>query len=610
MKGRRLLVALLATIVLIALPYSSLRPFEAAQHRPYSELEDRPPEGFYDSDGDLLWDGQEALYGTRPDTTDTDADLFPDGVEVNFWLQLAMRSTSGRALREPTGDADSDGLANVLDPDSDGDGLLDGWEAANGLDPATPQTNPDGAPDEYQYYSFFRGDRNDREGDWLPDGWEEAFGAETRWADPDGDGVDNGHEYLRGTDPNGPDAVDGGTPLGLDTDVDGVQDHVETGLGLDPARNDTDGDGLPDGREMYELGTDPHDTDTDGDLRPDDVELAAGTSPVLADTDGDTLDDPAEVQTSPLLPDTDKDLIPDAEEVTPLLDSDRDGLPDAVELASSYLGGRTDPNDPDSDGDGLLDGTEDRNHNGRRDGNSPTDGDSDWGSGGETDPTLRDTDGGGSGDQDEVMSGRDPLDPSDDRQQPDQPRPRPQQPRPDPRPVDLRALAWVVLAVAIVLLALILSMMVYNTSATKEGFLEEVLEALREGERVLYDITLTDDVREAIFGAYRSFLAVMERHGHVRDDPTTAREFARAIRAAMDVDEDALHGFTVMFEVARYSDHAMGLKDRDTALAAFAAVRASIGGRRASRSGTTGGGMDATREGPAPSRLLRRRARP
>ena len=153
------------------------------------------------------------------------------------------------------------------------------------------------------------------------------------------------------------------------------------------------------------------------------------------------------------------------------------------------------------------------------------------------------------------------------------------------------------LVLLIVIVIALIAMVVYNTATTKEGFLEDVLEALREGERVLYDITITDDVREAIFGAYRRFLDVMAAGGFARDDPTTAREFERVVRGALAVDEDALHGFTVMFELARYSDHVLGLEDRDRALQAFAAVRASVeselargGARGKGAKGSPGGG--------------------
>jgi len=43
------------------------------------------------------------------------------------------------------------------------------------------------------------------------------------------------------------------------------------------------------------------------------------------------------------------------------VDSDKDGLTNTVEI---LLG--TDPNNPDTDGDGLTDGTEDANHNGKK----------------------------------------------------------------------------------------------------------------------------------------------------------------------------------------------------------------------------------------------------
>src|SRR5205085_3190750 len=66
-------------------------------------------------------------------------------------------------------------------------------------------------------------------------------------------------------------------------------------------------------------------------------------------------------------------------------DSDGDGIPDGVEDAN-HNGrvdmGETDPLSRDSDGDGVPDGIEDANHNGRVDM-------------GEADPRVRDTDGDG-----------------------------------------------------------------------------------------------------------------------------------------------------------------------------------------------------------------------
>lgn len=69
----------------------------------------------------------------------------------------------------------------------------------------------------------------------------------------------------------------------------------------------------------------------------------------------------------------------DAQQQSGAQDADRDGLPDDLERSASNP---TDPGDADSDDDGLLDGQEDRNANGKVD---P----------GETDPNKRDSDGDG-----------------------------------------------------------------------------------------------------------------------------------------------------------------------------------------------------------------------
>ena len=68
--------------------------------------------------------------------------------------------------------------------------------------------------------------------------------------------------------------------------------------------DDTDGDGLYDGREIRLHGTDPARWDTDGDGLADGYEVAQGLSPLLLDTDADGYPDDEEItaQTDPLSP--------------------------------------------------------------------------------------------------------------------------------------------------------------------------------------------------------------------------------------------------------------------------------------------------------------------
>jgi hypothetical protein len=64
-----------------------------------------------------------------------------------------------------------------------------------------------------------------------------------------------------------------------DSDRDGLFDAVETILGTNPNNPDSDGDGLPDGEEVYRYGTDPFKQDTDGDGYSDAYEIAEGSDP-------------------------------------------------------------------------------------------------------------------------------------------------------------------------------------------------------------------------------------------------------------------------------------------------------------------------------------------
>ena len=192
--------------------------------------------------------------------------------------------------------------------------------------------------------------------------------------DADADGLTNGEEiYETGTNPKD-----------ADTDHDGLEDGAELDqLGTDPPDADTDDDGIADGDE-----------DTDADGLTDGDELAIGADPFDADTDDDGLTDGDEVHlhgTSPLDADTDADGLDDGDEVAmgtdPLdADSDDDALSDGDEV---HLYG-TDPLDADTDDDGLTDGDEVLVHG--------------------TDPLDPDTDDDELTDFEEVGFGTDPLD--------------------------------------------------------------------------------------------------------------------------------------------------------------------------------------------------------
>ena len=235
---------------------------------------------------------------------------------------------------------------NVLDPDSDGDGLSDNEEATGSKNPFTENKfDPAGEPGNTDP------NNPDTDGDGISDGEEVERGTDPNTADTDGDGVDDGTEIARGTD-----------PLKVDTDGDGLSDGAERVLGTDPTKIDTDGDGLTDAQEA---GTD---IDAKGKLlRNDDgtpsikTDGAVGTDPKLADTDGDGLSDGDEVNGTKN-PFTKGKFDPNGKpgNTNPLAaDTDGDGISDGDEVSGAKNNGKaTDPNNPDTDGDGISDGDE------------------------------------------------------------------------------------------------------------------------------------------------------------------------------------------------------------------------------------------------------------
>ncbi|MDD5556568.1 MAG: right-handed parallel beta-helix repeat-containing protein [bacterium] len=132
-----------------------------------------------DTDADGLTDKEEIrVYKTSVICRDTDGDVLDDGEERDYWVSRGI---------DPMGDIDRDKQPNILDRDSDNDGIPDGVEVKLlGTDPANWDTDGDG----------------------MPDGWEVYYGLDPLRddanEDANGDGVTNLEHYLAGTEPAPP----------------------------------------------------------------------------------------------------------------------------------------------------------------------------------------------------------------------------------------------------------------------------------------------------------------------------------------------------------------------------------------------------------------------
>lgn len=134
------------------------------------------------------------------------------------------------------------------------------------------------------------------------------------------------------------------TDVNIDSDGDGLTDHLESKIGTNPMKLDTDNDGIND-KDEYDYWTDRYnitnnekylptgdidndskinilDKDSDNDGVSDGYELEIGTDPANPDTDDDKLSDGYEINidTNPLNKDTDNDGVFDGSDINPLVD--------------------------------------------------------------------------------------------------------------------------------------------------------------------------------------------------------------------------------------------------------------------------------------------------
>jgi len=151
------------------------------------------------SDADILWQLQSGVGGIDTYTGNYESRQAGDNIQISVTVTLGdvtRSATESFDVLDAAGDEDNDGLDNgeeielgtdPLDPDTDGDGMVDKWEIDYDLDPF----------------------------------------ADDSGADPDQDGLTNGEEHTCRT-----------VPLLADTDGDGYTDSIEIEHGGDPLDQD------------------------------------------------------------------------------------------------------------------------------------------------------------------------------------------------------------------------------------------------------------------------------------------------------------------------------------------------------------------------------------
>jgi hypothetical protein len=310
-----------------------------------------------------LSDGDEVLdYGTSPITIDTDADGLTDSQEI--YLGMGYQGHDPIPL-------------DPLNNDTDGDTLTDGYELI--LENVSIITFPYKALTIVLRYHSCPAN-NDTDGDGLHDGLEVQYGTFANDADSDDDNINDYYEiYVTHTD-----------PMSNDTDGDEIPDTFETWTGV--TANTTPPEALTppaflmsqdDGTHWPLFPTDVNDSDTDDDYLPDGLELMYGLNPLEWDENNNGIADGFEY-------DFDGDGLSDGEEfyiqktwMTPLpIGNDSRGI-------WHWTGAPGGFDNPDSDADGIDDGTEVHVYG--------------------SDPTSTDSDDDGIGDYEEVQMGEDPI---------------------------------------------------------------------------------------------------------------------------------------------------------------------------------------------------------
>jgi outer membrane protein OmpA-like peptidoglycan-associated protein len=334
-----------------------------------------------DDDNDGVSDGSDSTPLDPARCQDVDADTCDDCAvtqddESGGDPDNDGSDTDGDGTCDAGSDSDGDGVPIPTDLDADNDGIPNGLENLEGIDPLADADN-DGIPNFSD--ADDRGDGQaaactDADSNGRCDSFDPLFDTDRDGTpnhldlDADGDSISDLDEAGHGAaDANRDGRLEG--PVGANGLNDALETASESGM-IDYEPSNVDGDDAPDFLDADSDGDNINDAEEAGDSELDTVAV---------DSDGDTI---ADYRDS----DSDNDTITDRDEAgdsdasTPAVnsddddepdylddDSDGDGLTDDIEAGDNDAttppinsDGDDEPNfqDPDSDDDGVLDGVD------------------------------------------------------------------------------------------------------------------------------------------------------------------------------------------------------------------------------------------------------------
>ena len=130
------------------------------------------------------------------------------------------------------------------------------------------------------------------------------------------------------------------------------------------------------------------------------------------------------------------------------------------------------------------------------------------------------------------------------------------------------------MAYGIVLMALLVASALYYRRAMSRRQVQSLRGILTD---TMMQLEASNEYIKIIFDCYKNLVKHFRKYGFMKKVYETTREFEAAVRAAFNmVPPQQLDGFLTIFEEARYSDHNIGVMQRDQAISTLGAITSSI----------------------------------